>query len=207
MSANTNPWTGSRIVPLVVIEETSQTEPLLDALLAAGLNLVEIALRTPRAMESLEIAAKRGDMTVAAGTVLTAEQFSQVIQAGADFAISPSFTAELSEAASESGFPWIPGVASASEALTARSQGFSSLKIYPAELLGGPSFVQSMGAVFQDLSFMPSGGVSQDNYLEYLSQPNVFAVSGSWIAPKDLIAQGEFAEITRRARAAKESAK
>lgn len=171
------------------------------------MNLVEIALRTPRAMESLEIAAKRGDMTVAAGTVLTAEQFSQVIQAGADFAISPSFTAELSEAASESGFPWIPGVASASEALTARSQGFNSLKIYPAELLGGPSFVQSMGAVFQDLSFMPSGGVSQDNYLEYLSQPNVFAVSGSWIAPKDLIAQGEFAEITRRAKAAKESAK
>ena len=207
MSANSNPWTGSRIVPLVVIEETSQTEPLLDALLAAGLNLVEIALRTPRAMESLEIAAKRGDMTVAAGTVLTAEQFSQVIQAGADFAISPSFTVELSEAASESGFPWIPGVASASEALTARSQGFNSLKIYPAELLGGPSFVQSMGAVFQDLSFMPSGGVSQDNYLEYLSQPNVFAVSGSWIAPKDLIAQGEFAEITRRAKAAKESAK
>lgn len=194
-------------MPLVVIEETSKTEPLLDALLAAGLNLVEIALRTPRAMDCIEIAARRTDVTVAAGTVLTAEQFSQVIEVGADFAVSPSFTSELSGAAAESGFPWIPGVASASEALTARSQGFDSLKIYPADLLGGPRFVNSLGAVFQDLSFMPSGGVSQENYLEYLSQPNVFAVSGSWIAPKDLIAQGDFAEITRRAKAAKDSAK
>ena len=193
-------------MPLVVIEEPNHTEPLLDALLEAGLNLIEIALRTPRAIEAVEIAARRADMTVAAGTVLTAEQLQQVIQAGADFAVSPCFTTELSEAASNSGFPFIPGIASTSEAMTARNQGFSYLKIYPAEPLGGSRFVQSLSAVFQDLSFMPSGGVSQKNFLDYLSQHNVFAVSGSWIAPKDLISSGRFDQITRRAKHAKEHA-
>lgn len=194
-------------MPLVVIDEPSQTDQLLDALVKAGLTLVEIALRTPQALESVKIAAKREDLTVAAGTVLNASQFKQVLQAGADFAVSPAFTAELAEAASDSGLPWIPGIATASEALTARSQGFNSLKIYPADLLGGPRFAKSLGDVFQDLSFMPSGGVTQENFLDYLSQPNVFAVSGSWIAPRELISKGEFSEITRRAKEALELAR
>lgn len=194
-------------MPLLVIDDPSQTDPLLDALAETGLNLVEIALRTPRALESVEIAAKREDFTVAAGTVLTTEQLNRVFKAGADFAVSPSFSEELSDAVSATGLPWIPGIASASEALAARNRGFTCVKIYPADLLGGPRFVQSLGAVFEDLSFMPSGGVSQENYLDYLSQPNVFAVSGSWIAPRNLIAQGEFAEITRRANQAWERAR
>lgn len=207
MSANSNPWSGTRIVPLVVIDDPRQTELLLDSLAEAGLNLVEIALRTPRAMDSIKIATQMGGFTVAAGTVLTPTQLNQVFEAGVDFAVSPSFSEELSDAVSVTGMPWIPGIASASEALAARNRGFKSVKIYPANLLGGPQFVQSLGAVFEDLSFMPSGGVSQENFLDYLSQSNVFAVSGSWIAPRNLIAQGEFAEITRRAKEALEKAK
>lgn len=195
-------WVGSRIVPLVVIEDPKHVAPLIDALLEAGLGLIEIALRTPRALEAIETAAKLGSMTVAAGTVVKVEQFASVRSAGAHFAVSPSFTPALAQASRLQGLPWIPGIASTSEAQSASEQGFDHLKIYPADLLGGPGFVSALGAVLPDLRFIPSGGVTQQNFSGYLSKPNVFAVSGSWIAPKELIASAQFTEITARARSA-----
>lgn len=207
MENKSQPWSGAAIVPLLVIEDPAQTEPLVGALVEGGLNLVEIALRTPGALHAIELAANTSGVKVAAGTVVRAEQFEQVRNAGAEFAVSPAFTSELADAAQAARVPWIPGIGSVSEALEARGCGFHHLKIYPADLLGGPGFVASLSAVFQDLTFMPSGGVSEQNFVEYISLPSVAAVSGSWIAPKQLISQGEFALITERAHRACEAIK
>lgn len=199
MKSQGTPWNGLRIIPLVVLERASDVTPLLDAFAKGGLFTIEIALRTPAALEAIGIASARKDFTVAAGTVLTAEQVSRSIDAGASFGLAPSSSPELLGAVVRHSWPFIPGFSTVSEAQQLFEQGFSSLKLFPADLLGGVNFCKALGSVMPSLRIAPSGGVGEGNLAEYLAEPNVFAVSGSWIAPKQLIVDHQFAEIERRA--------
>lgn len=196
MIAHSRPWSGSKIMPLVVVDSSDQIKFVIDALLDAGVRVIEIGLRTPESLRALEIAVNYSDITVAAGTILTKEQLVTVMDAGVAFGVSPVLNPEVLELSSSLSFPLIPGIATVSEAQLASNFGYSSLKVYPADLLGEEKFIRAVSSVMPDLSMMPSGGVSEANMTTYLNEPNVFAVSGSWIAPRELIRSGNFKEMT-----------
>jgi len=200
------PWGTAKIIPLVVIDDPKDTEPIMEALLNGGLNVIEIGLRTPAALAALEIAVGANSMIVAAGTVTKSSQVRQVVDAGVKFAISPAWSEPVMNLAAELNLPFIPAVATPAEALRALERGYSHQKIYPADLLGGEKFVRSLGAVLPEISLLPSGGVSEQNLKSFLGEPNVFAVSGSWLTPQSLIRERKFSEITARARVAVELA-
>jgi len=193
------PWDGARIVPMVVLDEAKSVTGVIDALLLGGISVIEIGLRTPVALEALAIAAKHGGITVAAGTLTRAEQVGHAIDAGASFGLAPSSTHPVMEAALAANWPFVPAIATVTEAHTALDLGFTCQKVYPADLLGAEKFARSIGAVLPDIKLVPSGGVSESNLENYLREPNVFAVTGSWIAPQELISAGDFGEIARRA--------
>lgn len=196
MIAHSRPWSGSKIMPLVVVDSSDQIKFVIDALLDAGVRVIEIGLRTPESLRALEIAVNYSDITVAAGTILTKEQLVTVMDAGVAFGVSPVLNPEVLELSSSLSFPLIPGVATVSEAQLASNFGYSSLKVYPADLLGEEKFIRAVSSVMPHLSMMPSGGVNEANMTTYLNEPNVFAVSGSWIAPRELIRSGNFKEMT-----------
>lgn len=196
MIAHSRPWSGSKIMPLVVVDSSDQIKFVIDALLDAGVRVIEIGLRTPESLRALEIAVNYSDITVAAGTILTKEQLVTVMDAGVAFGVSPVLNPEVLELSSSLSFPLIPGIATVSEAQLASNFGYSSLKVYPADLLGEEKFIRAVSSVMPDLSMMPSGGVSEANMTTYLNEPNVFSVSGSWIAPRELIRSGNFKEMT-----------
>ena len=198
------PWGAARIIPLLVIDRAEDVLPVTEALADGGITVFEIGLRTPAAIDAIRFAVQAGVGTVAAGTVTNPEQLSQVIDAGAAFGVSPAFTPSLSKAVLESNFPFIPGIGSVSEALVASESGFSHQKLYPADLLGAEKFANALASVLPEISLMPSGGVGEQNLQAYLMQPNVFAVSGSWLAPRALVAERRFEEIRVRARKAME---
>lgn len=198
------PWGAARIIPLLVIDQAEDVLPVTEALAEGGIKVFEIGLRTPAAIEAIRLAVRGGVGTVAAGTVTNATQLRQVIDAGAEFGVSPAFTPSLSKAVVDNKFPFIPGIGSVSEALAALEAGFSHQKLYPADLLGAEKFAKSLASVLPEISLMPSGGVGEHNLQTYLSQPNVFAVSGSWLAPQALVAERRFDEIRDRAREALE---
>ena len=200
------PWDGCRIVPMVVLDEAKSVTGVIDALLLGGISVIEIGLRTPVALEAIAIAAKHGGVTVAAGTLTRADQVAQAIDAGASFGLAPSSMASVMEATLAAKWPFVPAIATVTEAHNALDRGFLFQKFYPADLLGAEKFARSIGAVLPELKLLPSGGVTQDNLENYLREPNVFAVTGSWIAPRELISAGDFTEITRRALRASDSA-
>jgi Entner-Doudoroff aldolase len=206
MKTEAMPWLGFRVVPLVVIDNPADVPSVMDALIAGGIGVIEIGLRTPAAMEAIEIAVKQESMVVAAGTVRTQQQVHEVLAAGVAFGISPSSTKSMMSEALDEGLPLIPAVASLTEAQIALDMGYTDLKTYPTDLLGGTKFLRAIGAVMNEVRLMPAGGVSEENLASYLSESNVFGVSGSWIAQRDLIAKKDFAEITRRAARAMEIA-
>lgn len=206
MKTEAMPWLGFRVVPLVVIDNPSDVTSVMDALLAGGIGVIEIGLRTPAAMEAIEIAVKQESLVVAAGTVRTKQQVHDVLSAGVAFGISPSSTKSMMSEALDKGLPLIPAVASLTEAQIALDMGYTDLKTYPTDLLGGPKFLRAIGAVMNEVRLMPAGGVTEENLASYLSESNVFGVSGSWIAQRDLINKKDFAEITRRAARAMEIA-
>lgn len=198
------PWGTARIIPLLVIDLADDVLPVTEALADGGITVFEIGLRTPAAIDAIRLAVQAGVGTVAAGTVTNPEQLSQVIDAGAAFGVSPAFTPSLSKAVVDNNFPFIPGIGSVSEALAAWESGFAHQKLYPADLLGAEKFAKALASVLPDISLMPSGGVGEPNLQNYLAQPNVFAVSGSWLAPQALVAERRFDEIRDRARRALE---
>lgn len=207
MSPSPKPWVGHHILPLVVLDEAEAVLPVIDALAQGGLSAIEIALRTPVALHAIEIAAKRGDATVAAGTITSVDQVRQAIDAGASFGLAPSSFLSVMEASHAADWPFIPGIATLSEAHSAQDKGFEYQKVYPAGLLGGERFARAIHQTFPEIKLLPSGGVTQVTMAAYLREPNVFGVSGSWIAPRDLIAAGNFGEIARRAGEASEIVK
>lgn len=200
------PWDGHRIVPMVVLDEANSVSRVMEALQLGGISVIEIGLRTPAALEAIEIAAKQGGMTIAAGTLTRADQVARAVAAGASFGLAPASTQPVMDAALAANWPFLPAIATITEANHALDCGFSFQKVYPADLLGAEKFARSVGAVLPDIKLLPSGGVTESNLASYLAESNVFAVTGTWIAPRSLIAVGDFVEIARRAKRANEIA-
>lgn len=194
-----SPWEGFRVIPLVIIDEANSINPLMDALEKAGLSVIEIALRSEAALEAISIASKRSGFLVAAGTVNTPGQVSSAIAAGAVFGLSPASSEKVLDEVERNNWPFVPAIATPTEAQRMLLRGYSDLKVYPLDLLGGAKFLNALSSVMPQVRMIPSGGVSEANLASLLEQPNVIAVSGSWIAPRKLIAEKKFDEITRRA--------
>ncbi len=191
------------VLPVLVIDDVERAVSLAQALCAGGINVIEVTLRTPQALEALKVIRQEvPDLIVGAGTVIHAEQFAQVIDAGAQFAVSPGFTERLALAAQETELPYLPAVMTPSEVLAALEHGYRSLKFFPAN--GGASvrMLNSFKGPFSGISFCPTGGVTRDNLLSYLSLPNVACCGGTWIAPASLVQAQAWDQITKLAREA-----
>lgn len=191
---------GQRFVPVIVIDDARQAAPLAEALLRGGIGCAEITLRTDAGFTAIAAASAVPDFIVGAGTVLTPDEVDRVVEAGARFVVSPGLAEDVVERSIALGIEVIPGVATATEVQRALRLGLSRLKLFPAGPLGGMAAVRALAGPFPDVRFLPSGGVTAENAGEYLSSPSVFAVSGSWMATRDLIAAGDFAAIERLSR-------
>jgi 2-dehydro-3-deoxyphosphogluconate aldolase/(4S)-4-hydroxy-2-oxoglutarate aldolase len=189
------------VVPVIVIKDLSTAVPLAKALLAGGIKVLEVTLRTPVALEAIALLSRDvPEAIVGAGTVTTPEQLAQVIEAGAQFAISPGLTRELLHAGKAATIPLIPGIASISELMEGTGLGYTHFKFFPAEAAGGVKTLKSIHGPFSDIRFCPTGGINEKNFLEYLALPNVSCVGGSWIVPDDAIASGDWDRITQLCR-------
>lgn len=189
---------GQQVVPVVVIENEEQAEGLAGALLAGGITVIEITLRNAYGIKAISlIKQKFPDMVVLAGTVNTAQQLRDVVKAGVDGIISPGLTVSLLEAAREEKIPYLPGVGTASEVLLAIEHGLTECKLFPATVVGGIGALKAFNGPFSNIRFCPTGGVSPANFKDFLALPNVMCVGGSWIAPLNLVREGNWAEITR----------
>jgi len=185
------------VVPLVVPDDPETAIRTARALLAGGLGVIEVVLRTSAAGECLaEVVKAVPEAIVGAGTVLSGDQAGEVISAGAQFIVSPGLYEPVVERAKLAGLPVFPGVATASEAQRAWNLGLRAVKFFPASLAGGTAMLKALGSVFRDLRFMPTGGVSADNLADYLALPNVLACGGSWLTPKQAIVEGNYQIIT-----------
>ncbi len=185
------------VVPVLVVEDASTAVPLARALVAGGLKAIEITLRTPAALDAIRAVADEVEGAVAgAGTILDARQFAEAEDAGAKFIVSPGTTQELLDAARGSDVPLLPGAVTASEVMALREEGYSVLKFFPAEQAGGAAYLKSLSSPLAGVSFCPTGGISPGNAADYLSLPNVVCVGGSWVAPKEMVAAGDWDGIT-----------
>ena len=192
-----------RVVPVLTITDVPQAVPLARALVAGGLTVLEITLRTPEALEAIRwIAVEVEGAEVGAGTVLTAAHAGQAIGAGARFLVAPGSTPRLLDAAEDLAVPLLPGAATASEAMALLERGYRFLKFFPAEQSGGIAALRALAAPLHDIKFCPTGGVGPDNVAAYLACPNVVCAGGSWVAPPKLVAARDWAGITALARAA-----
>jgi 2-dehydro-3-deoxyphosphogluconate aldolase/(4S)-4-hydroxy-2-oxoglutarate aldolase len=196
-----------KIVPVVVVHDVAHAAPLANALANGGLTVVEVTMRTPAALAIISAMVKaRSDLIVGAGTVLNAEHLQQARDAGAHFGVSPGLNAELREAVLASGWPFIPGCATPSEAMALVEHGFEVVKLFPAEVVGGINMLKSIGGPLPHIKFMPTGGVRLEKVAEYIAQPNVAALGGTWIVPPALLEAGDFAAIEKLARQAHDAA-
>ncbi|MFT6896896.1 MAG: 2-dehydro-3-deoxyphosphogluconate aldolase/(4S)-4-hydroxy-2-oxoglutarate aldolase [Paraglaciecola sp.] len=191
------------VVPVLVIKDVKHAVPLAKALIAGGIRVLEVTLRTPAALAAISAIAKEvPDALIGAGTVTNREQLKQVQDAGALFAISPGMTPDLLAAGNEGNIALIPGVSSISELMKAVDFGYTHLKFFPAEASGGIKALKAIGGPFPQIAFCPTGGISLTNYLDYLALPNVRCAGGSWLAPDDAVEAGDWARITELARQA-----
>jgi 2-dehydro-3-deoxyphosphogluconate aldolase/(4S)-4-hydroxy-2-oxoglutarate aldolase len=188
------------VVPVLIVDDAKSAVPLARALVAGGLKAIEITLRTPAALEAIRAVADEVEGAVAgAGTILDAKQYEEAVKAGSQFIVSPGTTRDLIKAAADSDVPLLPGAATASEVMSLRAEGYTVLKFFPAEQAGGAAYLKSLSSPLAGVSFCPTGGISLKNAMDYLSLPNVVCVGGSWVAPKDLVAAGDWAGITKLA--------
>lgn len=191
---------GQRVVPVVVIEDANDAVPLARTLLSAGLGAIEVTLRTEEGLAAIErIANEVPDMLLGAGSVRRAAQVADVKSAGAEFAVSPGSSDSLLDAAADAALPFVPGAVTASEVLKLLDLGYTLQKFFPAELSGGAPFLKALGAPIPEVHFMPTGGVTPGNAVDYLSLPNVACIGGSWIAPSGLLREKNFDAIARLA--------
>ena len=191
------------VVPVLTIERLADAVPLARALVKGGLPVLEITLRTKAALPAIAaIAAEVPDAVVGAGTVLQPQQVDDVTRAGARFAVSPGCTPTLVTAARAAGLPFLPGIQTVSEAMVLAEQGFGLMKFFPADSAGGLAWLKAAAAPLAGLRFCPTGGVGADTAQSYLSLANVACVGGSWVAPRDAVADGDWARIERLAAAA-----
>ena len=189
---------GEQVVPVVVVENQNQALGLAGALQEGGINSIEITLRHAYGIKAIEQVKKNyPDMIVIAGTVNNEKDLLDVISAGADVVVSPGATPGLLATAAEKGIPYLPGVATPSEILTAMSYGFRECKLFPASVVGGVGALKAYSSPLSEVDFCPTGGINEANYKEYLALDNVKCVGGSWVAPGKMIAEQNWAEITR----------
>ena len=184
-----------RIVPVVAINDSSKAADLAAALVAGGLPIAEITLRTPASLDSIKIVANNKDLLVGVGSLRNSEDLKRAFDAGAKFAVSAGFSRSVAVEAARLGIPYFPGVATPTEILQAINEGITTLKFFPAETLGGVNALKAMTAPFPGISFMPTGGISASNAKDYLALPSVVAVGGSWMVASKLIDAGDFDEI------------
>src|SRR5947199_5772091 len=189
------------VIPVLTIERAADAVPLARALVAGGLPVIEVTLRTKVALDAIRaIAGEVPDCVVGVGTVTRVSDIAAAIAAGAKYLVSPGTPAELAAALAEASVPVLPGCATVSEAMALAGCGFKVLKFFPAEASGGVAWLKSVAAPLPELKFCPTGGIDSKNIANYLACPNVLAIGGSWVAPKDAIATGDFAHITQLAR-------
>lgn len=186
------------VMPVVVIDDVAVAVPLARALAEGGIDVVEVTLRRPSAMAALEAIARNVPQVLSvAGTVVTVQQVTDVVNAGAQAVVSPGFSEAVDAAMSSSGLAWLPGVATASDCMRAFAAGRHHCKFFPAEQAGGVAMLKALSGPFPGLKFCPTGGITLDNLKSYLSLPFVFAAGGSWLVPADAIAARDWARITR----------
>ncbi len=188
-----------RLVPVIVVNEVADAEPLAEALVGGGLPVAEVTFRSAAAVESIRAIARRGDVLLGAGTVLTAEQVDQAVDAGASYIVSPGLSRHVVQRCAERGVLALPGAVTATEVQAALEMGVSTVKFFPAGTSGGPAAISALSAPFRDMRFVPTGGVGPDNLHDYLEIPAVVAVGGSWMVPSDRIRAGDFDTIRRLA--------
>ncbi|GAA1901518.1 bifunctional 4-hydroxy-2-oxoglutarate aldolase/2-dehydro-3-deoxy-phosphogluconate aldolase [Streptomyces sodiiphilus] len=195
------------VLPVVTVEEAADAVPLANALVDGGLPAVEVALRTPAALDAIRaVADEVPDAVVGAGSVLTPEQAEEAVAAGARFLVSPGSTGGLLAGLSAAGVPFLPGAATASEVMTLLEHGITDMKFFPAEPAGGVPYLRSLAGPLSAARFCPTGGVTNESALAYLALPNVACVGGSWMMPPDALAARDWARVTRLAQAAPRSA-
>ncbi len=191
------------VIPVIVLHDVAHAVPMARALLAGGIRMLEVTLRTPQALACMEAIARAvPEAVVGAGTVRSPADAQAAAMAGARFAVSPGYTPQVGKACKELGLPLLPGVATGSEIMMAQEDGFTELKFFPAMQAGGTAMLKAWSGPFGDVSFCPTGGVTLANAPELLALPNVLCVGGSWLVPADALAAGDWARVTRLAREA-----
>ncbi len=190
------------VIPVIVLQDVQHAVPLAHALVAGGVRMLEITLRTPIALECMRrISAEVPEAVVGAGTVCSPAQLREAVAAGARFLVSPGYLASVGAAAREAGVALLPGVATSTEVMQVLADGFDSAKFFPAVQAGGVDMLKAFSGPFGELKFCPTGGISPGNVGTFLSLPNVLCAGGSWLAPQALMAAGDWAQITELARA------
>jgi 2-dehydro-3-deoxyphosphogluconate aldolase/(4S)-4-hydroxy-2-oxoglutarate aldolase len=184
-----------RVVPVIVIDDVARARPLADALAVGGLRCAEITLRTPAGLAAITSFAGNARLLVGAGTVLDPDQASAAVDAGARFVVSPGFDAEVVHWCQQHGVPVLPGTATPTDIQQARRAGLRAVKFFPAETLGGLTALDAIAAPFPGITFVPTGGIMPANVAAYLQHRAVLAVGGSWMAPRSLIAAGDWQQI------------
>ena len=190
------------VIPVLVIDDVDTAKPLAEALVAGGLPVLEVTLRTPAALEAMRAMADVPGAVVGVGTALDGDDLRRARDAGARFAVSPGYTEALGKVAREIDLPLLPGIATSADIMRARDGGFTELKFFPASQAGGPAMLKALGGPFVDAVFCPTGGVSAASAPEWLALPNVLCVGGSWVAPPALVAAKDRRAITDLAREA-----
>ena len=191
------------VVPVVVVDDPAHAVPVARALVAGGLPVIELTLRTPVALDAIRaIASEVPEILVGAGTIVTPGQAKEALDAGAQFLVSPGSTPSLLGAMADTGLPFLPGTATVSEVLAVLEAGHTELKFFPAEASGGAAFLKSVAAPVPAARFCPTGGITAATAPSYLALPNVGCVGGSWLTPADALASGDWGRVTELARAA-----
>nr|WP_315399718.1 bifunctional 4-hydroxy-2-oxoglutarate aldolase/2-dehydro-3-deoxy-phosphogluconate aldolase [uncultured Duganella sp.] len=192
----------SAVIPVIAIDEPEHAVPLAKALVAGGIRVLEVTLRTRHGLAAIRAMAEVEGAIVGVGTLTQPGEFAAARDAGAVFGVSPGLTPALIAAAKSSGLPLLPGVMTPSEVMAAREQGFLQLKLFPAVPAGGVGMLSAINGPLPDVTFCPTGGISQDTASQFLALKNVACVGGSWLTPKDAIAAGDWGRITDLAKAA-----
>ncbi len=191
------------VIPVIVIQRLADAVPLARALLAGGVKVLEITLRTPVALECMRaIAAAVPEAIVGAGTLRSVDDARVALAAGCRFGVSPGYGRDIGLACKQMGLPLLPGVATASEVMAANADGFSFLKFFPATAAGGIPMLKALAGPFADVVFCPTGGITPETAPQFLALPNVKVCGGSWLTPQDAVDQQDWARITALARAA-----
>lgn len=195
--------TGQTVIPVLLIDKAKDAVPLARALAKGGLPAIEITLRTAAALDAIRAVAEEvPEAIVGAGTILNASHYEQAVRAGSQFIVSPGVTDAILDAADQSTIPLLPGCATASEVMSLRERGYTHVKFFPAEQAGGAPYLKALSSPLAGTFFCPTGGISLSNAMSYLQLPNVLCIGGSWIAPKELVNDGKWDEITALAAAA-----